>query len=379
VLVLLEHQAKALLAEAGLDVPRGVLLGRDEDVDTVRDRVGPPPWMVKAQVRGQRRAAWGGVVRVSSLEELARQRAALFEQRQHAFQHVLVERYRPVANEWFCGVVLDAAMAALRLILTAEGGGPVDAALADGRFASLLFDPAAPPDAARIAAQIAVPDPAMADSAAALCAFAAARDCLLIEANPFGLDADGRVVVLDAHCTVDAAAEFRQPWIADFADEIARLDPDVAWRRRWDGDFFVLDNRGEVALINTGAGAGLFLIDELRRRSLHPFNFSDVRMAGIIRQPERMDAVVDRILASPSARTVLVNIHAGIGDPLETVHLVLAAAQRLRAAGRTIVVRLAGRNAERAGAVLSAEHFTVRTSLREALDEVKAVAAAVRV
>ena len=376
-LILLEHQAKALLADAGIEVPRGVLLDRDADVSSVVARIGPPPWMLKAQVCGQRRLAWGGVVRVPSEEELARQRAALFERSGQAFERVLVEQDRPVEAEWFCAVLLDPASAGLRLVLSAEGGGAVDTALAEGRFASLLFDPASPPDPARIASEIPLAGPAMSDTAAALCRFAVERDCLLIEANPFGVDGGGRVVVLDAHLTVDAAAGYRQPWMMDFADEVARLDPDVAWRRRWDGDFFVLDERGEVAIINTGAGSGLFLIDELRRRSLAPLNFSDVRMVGIIRQPERMHAVVERILEFPSARTVLVNIHAGIGDPLETVHLVLAAAQRLREARRRMVVRIAGRNADGAAAILTADGFTVRTSLRQALDEVQAVSATV--
>lgn len=377
-LVLLEHQAKALLATAGLTIPRGILLGPDDDVGTVRERVGPPPWMVKAQVIGQRREEWGGVVRADSEKELRLVRAALFDRRDQRFERVLVEEHRPLASEWFCAVALDSGAAALRLIVSVEGGGGIDGALAAGHFASLLFDPAAPPDEARLRVDLGPVDHRLAGVAAQLCRSAVELDCVLIEANPLGIDGRGELVVLDAHLTVDDPAEFRQPWVGAFADEVARLDADVAWRRRWDGDFFVLDEEGDVALINTGAGSGLFLVDELTRRGLRPLDFSDVRMAGIIRQPERMAAVVDRIRSSRSARTVLVNIHAGIGDPLETVHLLRTAAQDLRAAGRTVVVRLAGRNADRAGAMLAADGFTVRASLRQALDEVQAVASAVR-
>jgi succinyl-CoA synthetase beta subunit len=376
--ILLEHQAKSLLADCGLSVPRGVLLGRGDDTAAVRELVGPPPWMLKAQVLGHRRASWGGVVRVDSNDELLTKRAEMFARPGRVFDQVLVEEYVTVSAEWFCAVMLDPARAALRLMLSAEGGGAADAALAAGRFAALEFDPVASPASSRIVSELGVSNTSVAEAAAALCRFAVQRDCVLIEVNPLGVDARGRVLVLDAHLTADVAAEYRQPSLHAFIEEIARLDPDVAWRRRWDGDFFILDEGGEVALINTGAGAGLFLVDELRRRGTRPLNFSDVRMAGIIRQPERMTAVVDRIVASPSARTVLVNIHAGIGDPLETVHLVLAAAQRLRSAGCTMVIRLAGRNAERAAATLTADGFTVRTSLRDALDEVTAVASAAR-
>ena len=42
-----------------------------------------------------------------------------------------------------------------------------------------------------------------------------------------------------------------------------------------------------------------------------------------------------------------------------------------------MVVRIAGRNADGAAAILTADGFTVHTSLRQALDEVQAVSATV--
>lgn len=377
-LALLEHQAKDLLMRQGFGVPRSVLLGPDDGVDGVRGALGAPPWMLKAQVIGHRRSAWGGVVKVSSEAELDERRRGLFARPDRVLRRVLVEQYRPLSAEWFCAVVVDASAGALRLIVTPQGGVSVDDALGSGRFSSLAFPWDAPPSAEHVAAELGVSDPQIASAAARLCTFALEHDAILVEANPIGTDGPD-VIVLDAHMTADASAEFRQPWLSAASDEISELDPDVAWRRRWEGDFFILDAAGEVALINTGAGAGLFLLDELRRRGIQPFNFSDVRMAGVMRQPERIEAVVDRIFSSPSPRTILVNIHAGIGDPLESVHLIALAARRLREAGRAVVIRLAGRNADRAGETLVADGFTVRTSLREALDAVEASVSGVRV
>ena len=56
-----EHQAKALLKEFGLPVPRGIPAFSVEDAVRAAQTLGGPVWVVKAQIHAGGRGKGGGV------------------------------------------------------------------------------------------------------------------------------------------------------------------------------------------------------------------------------------------------------------------------------------------------------------------------------
>ena len=65
-----EYQAKAVLGEFGVPVPRGMpAFSADEAVEAAK-RLGGPMWVVKAQIHAGGRGKAGGVKVVKSLDEV---------------------------------------------------------------------------------------------------------------------------------------------------------------------------------------------------------------------------------------------------------------------------------------------------------------------
>ena len=66
-----EHQAKALLAEYGVPVPRGQAAFSVDEAVSAATELGGPVYVVKAQIHAGGRGKAGGVKVVKSLDEVA--------------------------------------------------------------------------------------------------------------------------------------------------------------------------------------------------------------------------------------------------------------------------------------------------------------------
>lgn len=333
------------------------------------------PVMVKAQVPAKNRAAVGGVVAAAAGDDAKRAITDLLGRRIHGHRVrcVLVEERLEVAAEWFLCVLVDPWGHGLTVRCTDRGGSGVEDRLAAGSGWTHSFAPSAPPSADQLAARWGAVPEGIRTLALRLCKLAIERDLLLLEINPLGVTTDGDLAVLDAHVTVDDAAEFRQPWLASMRAELDEVHPARAWSRRYGGDFTVIDAEGTVALLNTGAGAGMLLIDELARRGVRSYDFSDIRAGTPTNRVERFTAAVDLICAGSRVDTVLVCIHAGITDLRTLTHDLLDCVERLVASGRRVIVRLQGPHSPDASAA-----FAGRPGVRVEPDLARAVDLVVR-
>lgn len=353
---LLEFQAKNLLRDAGVGVPEGILV---RPGDAAPDLGDDGNWVCKAQVATKDRAASGGIRFADGSSEAREHVLALLtgDVDGHQAVAVLVEEKVPIAQEWFVSVITDPWGSGMVLQVSDAGGSGVEDRLISGGSHHVSFAPTTPPSASDLLTALGwtAADPVhgrIADLCAALCRIAAERDLLLLEINPLAVTAEGQVVIVDAHVTVDDSAEFRQGWLTDLDADLDQVHRGRAWRRRYGGDFKVVDPEGTVALLNTGAGAGMLVMDELDRRGVRAFNFSDIRAGTLSQRHERFDAAADLICGGEHVRVVLINIHAGITD-LRTLGDDLAhLARRFAAASLPTVVRLQGPHAPEVSAAL---------------------------
>src|SRR5579862_8627034 len=72
-----EYQAKAVLREFGVPVPRGMAAFSVEEAVRAANDLGGPVWVVKAQIHAGGRGKAGGVKLVRSIEEVKREAARL--------------------------------------------------------------------------------------------------------------------------------------------------------------------------------------------------------------------------------------------------------------------------------------------------------------
>src|SRR4051812_29414850 len=117
-MLLLEHDAKALLARFGIPVPDGCLVGLRDDTPTF-----PGPWVVKAQAPVGGRGKAGGIRAVSTPEDLQRQLDAILGMtiKGHLVASCRVER-QVAGDEAYLSLSVDPAGAGIRLLLAARGG-----------------------------------------------------------------------------------------------------------------------------------------------------------------------------------------------------------------------------------------------------------------
>jgi succinyl-CoA synthetase beta subunit len=370
---LLEHDAKELLGRYGIAVPRGRLVGPDDTLDRLTLPTGP--WVVKGQVAAGGRGKAGVIRRSGTPREVAEHVRAIIGAtvRGRTVETVRIEQQVPAAREIYIGFLLDPAAGGVRAILSASGGMDIEEVPADR-----ILSNTAPADAEALAgcvdrlAQRLPPDlgPAARDAGRKLSRAFVDLEAMLLEVNPlFVLDA-GHWIAGDAKLVTDDNALPRQKELAALVKARAGAYPDVARKLEHGFDYVEVDPDGEIALLTTGAGLSMMLIDELRAAGLRPFNFLDIRTGGLRGETTRLTQVLSWIGRGRKVRALLVNIFAGITDLGEFSRLLVAA---LGQAGLTVpvVARLVGTNLASAREVLATAGIPLHTDLDDAIAEVR--------
>ncbi|MBY0437762.1 MAG: hypothetical protein K2W80_06180 [Burkholderiales bacterium] len=376
---LFEHDAKVLLGTFGISTPEGCWVDAAGRLDGT---LPSGPLMVKAQVAGGGRGKAGGIRRAADAEQALQVAAALQAAPLGglAVAGCRVEQALDDAREVYLSLTLDASNAQVQVLVSDAGG--VDIESADP--ASLVRETAAldaPAIAAatRRAAQRLSPAnrDAVVEAGERLAAAFVALDAQMIEINPLfvmrhpHVDA-ARWVAADAKLITDDNALYRQPALAALVERAAGRYPEAARKWRHGCDYVVVDPAGEIALLTTGAGLSMMLIDELRAQDLRPYNFLDVRTGGLRGDPQRLIDVLGWMREGTQVRVLLVNIFAGITHLGEFSRLLVQALDAVPAFRVPVVARLAGPGFDEAVEVLGARGVKVEADLTRAIESVRA-------
>ncbi len=369
-MMLLEHDAKTLMAEAGLPVPWGVLV-----------RAGDPlpsraPGVVKAQVPAGGRGKAGGIKVARDLAELRAASDGILGMiiRGHAARSVRIEELVDFAHEAYLSFALDAARAQVTVMMSRHGGVEVEDAATRADLLSetvVLDQEAIAAAAARLAARL--PDAlaaAVADAARRLVPLFFAHEALLIEVNPLFVRADGSWAIGDAKLAIDENALARRPRLAALVEDHADLYREAALKLEQGFDYVDLDPAGDIGLITTGAGLSMQLVDELTARGCRPYNFCDIRTGQFKGDPTRLILVMERIATGPNIRSVLINFFAGhthLGEIARLLIQALAAVPQLKA---PITARFIGNGLDEALAIIAdaGSPIAIETDLERAID-----------
>jgi succinyl-CoA synthetase beta subunit len=352
--MLLEHDAKVLLQEAGVPVPRGQLVDLGNGTCDIALH---PPLMVKAQVPVGGRGKAGGIIREETVDDLMRTltRVAAMKIKGHRVSECRVEEIVD-GSEFYVSFSLDPMAGLVDIILSARGGVDVESSARESGVLreSAEFDIAATVNAAR---RLATEMPhfaraAIADASERLARVFFALEATLIEINPLFVQRNGDWVAGDAKLVVDENAFFRQPRLARLIMDRKNAYPEASTKISEGFDFVVLDRDGDVGLVTTGAGLSMQLIDELTTRGHRPYNFCDIRTGQLRGSPDRLITALRWVSEGPSVRAVLFNFFAGVTDLGELARLLvdaLGAVPELRA---SIIVRLIGNGYDEAISIL---------------------------
>jgi succinyl-CoA synthetase beta subunit len=328
-----EHQAKAVLAEFGVAVPRGFpAFTVEEAVDAART-LGGPVFVVKAQIhaggRGKGRFeglgpdAKGGVRIAKSADEVKANAAEMLGRvlvthqtgpKGKQVNRLYIEEGAQIAKEFYLSLLVDRETSRVSVVASTEGGMDIEevAHSTPEKITTFSIDPATgvwPHHGLMLATALGLKGD-LAKQARTLLGqlYAAfvAKDMSLLEVNPLIVTADDQLRVLDAKVSFDSNALFRHKDIVALRDETEE-DPKEIEASKHDLSYIALD--GEIGCMVNGAGLAMATMDIIKLYGAEPANFLDV---GGGASKEKVTAAFKIITADPNVKGILVNIFGGI-------------------------------------------------------------------
>jgi succinyl-CoA synthetase beta subunit len=381
-----EYQAKAILAQYNVPVPRGEVAFSVDEAEAAAKKLGGSV-VVKAQIHAGGRGKGGGV-KVAKDSAEARQLAnQILGMRLvthqtgpegRIVQRLLIEETLPIERELYLGIVLDRVQG--KPVFMASSAGGMDIEEVAAKTPELILKETlnmttglSPFQARKLAFGIGIPAAAANGAAAAMIALAKAylaMDASLAEINPFILTKDGKVYALDAKINFDDNAIYRHKDLVELRD-FNEEDPLEVEASKFGLNYIKLD--GSIACMVNGAGLAMATMDIIKYAGGSPANFLDV---GGGASPEQVKNAFRILLSDPNVKAVLINVFGGIlrCDRLATG--VVAAARELNIQV-PIVVRMEGTNVELGRQILleSGLNFTVGEDMRDAAEKVVKLAA----
>lgn len=374
-MMLLEHDAKVLLAQFGISIPVGVLANR-----SARPTVSYPCF-VKVQIPVGGRGKAGGIVRANNASELEQALHKLVGAtvRGHRVHECRIEQ--PASGqECYVSLMLDPSSGKVIILMSPEGGVEVEQHSASS--AMLQQQANFEINSVKLAAQqLAQQLPAFAQTAVTqaahqLCDALFQLELTLTEINPLFVQPDGSWIAGDAKLVADDNAIERQPHLLALLKERGHAYPEASLKIDHGFDFVRLDEDGDVGMLTTGAGLSMQLVDELTRRGCKPFNFVDIRTGQFRGEPTRLIQVLRWIGEGKNVKVILMNFFAGVTDLAELSRLILIALEQTQDIKIPIVIRLIGNGLETAIQTLTSANasLVVETDLEKAVDQVVALA-----
>ena len=374
-MMLLENDAKVLLAQFSISIPVGVLANRSAHPAVSY------PCFVKVQIPVGGRGKAGGIVKANNASELEQALHKLVGAtvRGHRVHECRIEQ--PASGqECYISLMLDPSSGKVIILMSAKGGVEVEQHSASG--AMLQQQANFEINAVKLAAQeLAQQLPTFAQAALTqaahqLCDALFKLELTLTEINPLFVQPDGSWIAGDAKLVADDNAIERQPLLLALLKERCHAYPEASLKIDHGFDFVRLDEDGDVGMLTTGAGLSMQLVDELTRRGCKPFNFVDIRTGQFRGEPTRLIQVLRWIGEGKNVKVILMNFFAGVTDLAELSRLILIALEQTQEIKIPIVIRLIGNGLEAAMQTLANANasLVVETDLEKAVDQVVALA-----
>ncbi len=358
-----EYQSKALFAEYGIPVPKGIAAETPEAAAEAAQTLGGDLWVVKAQVHAGGRGKAGGVKLARSLDEVKEHAAAMLGIQLVTHQSgpeglpvniVYVEQGSDIDRELYLSMLVDREVSRVSFIASAAGGMDIEKVAEE--TPEKIFTVAIAPDAGlqdyqarQLAFGLGLSKTQMRQFGGIvkqLYSLYQECDASLVEVNPLITTKAGDVIALDAKINIEANALYRQPKLVEMRDESQEDEKERAAAEH-DLNYVSLD--GDIACMVNGAGLAMATMDLIKLHGGDPANFLDV---GGGATSERVAAAFKLILSNDTVKAILVNIFGGIVRCDLIAEGIITAVKEV---GVTVpvVVRLEGTNVDKGRALLA--------------------------
>ena len=357
-----EYQAKKLLAQYGVPVPRGGVAHSATGAIYQANELGGDKWIVKAQVHSGARGKAGGVKLCKSPKEISQFCDKFLGNNLVTNQtgpegkmvsSIYVEEASDILKELYFSIVLDRASQKVTLVVSTEGGMDIEQVAEETpeKINKIRIDPSVgmqPFQARQLVFTLGLPNEAIGSaSRAVMKCYRAFRDtdANLLEINPLVLTSGNKVLALDAKMSFDSNALYRRPEIFEFHD---KTQQDIREINAAEHDLNYIGLDGNIGCLINGAGLAMATMDMIQHAGGEPANFLDI---GGGASAQRVATSIELVLSDDNVEAILVNIFAGI-NRCDWVAQGIVDLLNTRDVDVPLVVRLSGTNVEKGRKIL---------------------------
>jgi succinyl-CoA synthetase beta subunit len=357
-----EYQAKALMAEYGIPVPRGEVASTPQEARAITERLGGKA-VLKAQVYAGGRGKAGGIKTAGSPEEAEGIARQLLGTRLVTHQtspegvpinKLLVEEPIDIASQLYLAIVVDGTTRLPVMMASDAGGMDIEevAARTPERILKVAIDPATgfqPYLGRKLAYSIGLKQEQVRPTTtfmANLYRLFESNDCSLAEVNPLGITTADDILAVDAKLNFDDNALFRHKELEGMRD-LEQEDPKEVQAESWGVKNYVKVD-GSIGCMVNGAGLAMAVMDLITICGGRPANFLDI---GTLNTTDRVVNSFKIFLDDPDVKAILINIFGGMARVDVIARGIIEAHQQMEVKV-PLVVRLAGTNVEEGKRIL---------------------------
>src|SRR5262245_44871733 len=367
-----EYQAKAVLREFGVPVPRGTpAFSVDEAVKGAQE-LGSPVVVVKAQIHAGGRGKAGGVKVVKTIDDVRKEAQRLLGSvlvtkqtgaKGKQVNRLYIEEGSTIDRELYLAALVDRATSRISFVVSTEGGMDIEevAHKTPEKIVTVGIDPVTgicPHHVRSISQALHLGGDQQKQMSGLLTGLYKAfteKDMSLLEINPLIVTKDGKVVCLDAKIGFDDNALFRHPDIMALRD-LTEEDEKEIEASKYDLNYVALD--GTIGCMVNGAGLAMATMDIIKLYGEEPANFLDV---GGGATTDKVAAAFKIITSDPKVKGILVNIFGGIMK-CDIIAEGVVAAVRDVGLRVPLVVRLEGTNVELGKEIIAKSNLNVTSA-----------------
>ena len=349
---LLEYEAKRVLSQYGIAIPKGVLIRSPEELEAALSGFGHG-LVLKAQVDVGGRGKAGGILMAEQGNARALASSMLGNRLKGIpVREVLAEEKLEIQHEYYLGIAIDRSTRQAAIMFADQGGVDIEAlaksdpgAVRKFTLSTLMCE--IPPFMLR--ALLGGAPTELGTVINQLYRAFLEKDALLAEINPLVTTPSG-VYAADAKLIIDDNALGRQG---------IKVNRDLTEREReaekYGFSYVELD--GDIGVIGNGAGLTMATLDLIDYYEGKAANFLDV---GGGADQERVMHAVKLLAGVPSVSVIIVNLLGGITRCDEVAKGIIRAA-----VAQKIFVRLAGTNEEEGRRLLSEKGYEMVDSMEQ--------------
>ena len=357
-----EYQAKKLLADFGVIIPRGGIAYSPENAENKAREIGGSKWVVKAQIHSGARGKAGGIILCNSPLEVAQATDKLLGKKLITNQtgpqgkivnRIYVEEATEIKKEFYLGLVFDRSSESIMVVASTEGGmsveeiskekpesiirSKIEVAVGMQKFQAreIAFGLGVAPELINRTAETII---------GCYRAFSE-LDATMVEINPLAVSGQGQILALDCKMSFDNNALFRRNQISELRDK-TQENPSEVYASDRGLNYVSLE--GNIGNIINGAGLAMASMDMIKLAGGEPANFLDV---GGGATPEKIVKAFKLISMDEKVKVILVNIFAGINRCDWVAEGIVLALEKIEIKV-PLVIRLAGTNVDKGNKIL---------------------------